>query len=67
MSYRPENQSIEDPAREIVEGIAGFHSAVEERIKSYEWASKHIDKLTLIAAELSSLKYKLLQLAEETW
>jgi hypothetical protein len=67
MSYRPENQSIEGPAMEIVEGIAGFQAAVEKRIECGEWASRHIDKLTLVAAELGSMKYRLLQLAEETW
>lgn len=67
MSYRPENQSIEGPAREIVEGIEGFHAAVGERIESGEWKSSHINDLSAVAAELAGMKFRLLQLAEETW
>ena len=67
MSYRPENQSIEDPAREIIESIDSFEDAVEERIKSGEWSPDHIDKLTVFAGELANMKYRLMQLAEKTW
>jgi hypothetical protein len=67
MSYRPENQSIEDPAREIIAGIESFENAVQERIKSGEWGTIHIDKLTAFAGELNNMKYRLMQLAENTW
>lgn len=67
MSYRPENQSIEGPAREILAGIEGFESALKERASSHEWPNSHIADLVHIAKELAPIKFSLIQLAEETW
>jgi hypothetical protein len=67
MSYRPDEQSIEDPARAIVRGITHFQEAVEERIKSDNWKSDHIANLTAFASEMTDMKYRLMQLAEENW
>lgn len=67
MSYRPESQSIEDPARALVKDIDAFCDAVDARVEDGKWREGHIDKLILIAGELTALKYKLLRLAKETW
>lgn len=67
MGYRPASQSIEDPARAIVASIKDFEQAVEDRIESGEWKSSHIDEIANMAADLSSLKRRLLHLARETW
>ncbi len=67
MSYRPPEQSIEDPAREVIAGMDKFIAAVEARIASGEWQKDHIADLTNAVYGITSLKYFLLQLAEETW
>ena len=67
MSYRPENQSIEGPAREIIESINGFQAAVVKRIEDGAWKTEHLDELSTLAGELGSLRYRLLRLAEGTW
>jgi hypothetical protein len=67
MSYRPENQSIEGPAREIIAGIEDFEAALKERASSNEWQNVHIAELVHVAKELAPIKFSLMQLAEETW
>lgn len=67
MSYRPDNQSIEGPATAIVAAIKAFEDAVEERAIDGDWKSSHLDEITDMAAELSSLKHKLRLLARENW
>ena len=67
MSYRPENQSIEDPCRAILSGIEDFECAVNERVGSGDWKNSHIAEIVDLAKELSFLKYRFMQLAEETW
>jgi hypothetical protein len=67
MSYRPDDQSIEGPAREIIEGIERFEAALKERAISNEWKNGHIAELVHVAKELAPIKFSLMQLAEETW
>ena len=66
MSYRDPEQSIEEPARCIVRGIDDFRSAVDARIEA-SWSPEHIKELVSLVSELTPIRYKLLQLAEETW
>jgi hypothetical protein len=67
MSYRPDDQSIEDPCRKIVAGINEFDSAVSKRIASREWNAEHIEKLCELRLRLMAFKNELELLAEETW
>ena len=67
MSYRPDNQSIETPARKIIEGIEEFESAVQERIRSGEWQQTHLADLCDMSIDLSRVKLALAMLAEHTW
>lgn len=67
MSYRPPEQGIEDPAREIITGIDKFCAAVTARIEDGAWGQDHIADLVSAAESMTNLKYFLLQLAEETW
>jgi len=67
MSYRAPEQSIEEPAIIVVEGIDTFNTAVDARIRSGNWSDKHIDKLTDVVEELSRLRLKLLRLARDNW
>jgi hypothetical protein len=67
MTYRPQNQSIEGPATTIVAAIKDFEDAVEERAMDGEWKSSHLDEIIDMAADLGSLKHRLIRLARETW
>lgn len=67
MSYRDPAQSIEDPARELISSIDSFCLAVDARVADESWREQHIDKLILLAGELTAMRLKLLRLARETW
>ena len=67
MSYRPDSQSVETPARKIIEGIEEFESAVMERIRSHDWKDSHIDELKKLNLQLQLLKMDLATLAEDNW
>jgi hypothetical protein len=67
MSYRPEYQSLERPARTILSGIKDFETSVQNRIEEGDFKNGHIAELVALGKELAVLKYTLLQLAEENW
>lgn len=67
MTYRPDNQALEEPIYMILEGMEKFNSATKERVKSGEWNSDHIDKLNRIRKNFIDLQVQLEILKEETW
>ncbi len=67
MSYRNPEQSIEEPARSLIGDIDNFSFAVDARIEAGDWKGEHLQELISLVSELIPLKYKLLQLAKETW
>ena len=68
MSYRDPEQSIETPARAILESIAQLRKAALSRIASGEWSNEHcLDLRAAMASIPSDLEAKLATLASETW
>ncbi len=65
--YRDPEQSIKEPVSLLIEGIDSFRSVVDARIEDGNWERTHIDELVLFISELTTLRYKLLRLTEETW
>jgi hypothetical protein len=68
MSYRPQEQSIEDPLRKIMEGIDEFSKAVRERINDRgEWDRDHIKEINDVRVKLYQIYPELSDLADNNW
>lgn len=68
MSYRPQEQSIEDPLRKIMEGIDEFSKAVRERINDRgEWDRDHIKEINDVRIKLYQIYPELVDLADNNW
>ena len=67
MSYRDPRQSLEEPIDMLVASIDCFRETAENRIRSGEWSTEHLDEVMERVMELTALRYKLLRLAQETW
>lgn len=67
MSYRPDEQSLEDPLGKILEGIEEYSRAVSERIRSGDWKDSHIEEITRMRADLQILEGRLAALRSDNW
>lgn len=68
MSYRPQEQSIEDPLRKIMEGIDEFSKAVKERIDDRgEFNRDHIKEINDVRVKLYQIYPELSDLADNNW
>ncbi len=61
MSYTPENQNIDDPGWQIIEGIRDFNEAVHNRVKDRNvgWEEDHLESISQLAADLTILSNRL--------
>lgn len=67
MSYRPENQALENPIDTILCGFKSFNTAVENRIESGEWKDSHIIELNELRKKFNDLQVDLEKLKRDTW
>lgn len=67
MGYRPDNQSLETPARKILDGIEEFEDAVTERAKHGEWKNEHLEEMFELVEQLKKSKMKLITVTKEQW
>ena len=67
LSYRPYDQSIENPLRSILKGIKEFDKAVDKRIEAGDWKEDHINEIDSLRNELISYKRRVAEMAEDNW
>lgn len=67
MSYRPENQSLDESIETIILGFALFQKAVKERHKSNDWKDDHLLELDKVSIKMIKIERKLRKLRRETW
>ena len=67
MSVRPDEQALEHPISQILNGIQDFDKAVTQRIHAGEWKKEHLDELCKLRSEMIDLRNKLEALKEDTW
>lgn len=67
MSYRPQEQSIEDPLRKILEGIVELDAAARKRAESRDWAEEHLEELDQLNIDLLRLRRRMIKMADEHW
>lgn len=67
MSYRAENQELETPIQNILDGIKIFNERVNKRIENGDWQPEHILKLNKIRKELFDIQIELEEVKRETW
>ena len=67
MSYRPTDQSIQEPCDKIIEGIDEFICNATNREDSGDWKDEHIDEIVDVSTELLKLRLKLKRLSRDNW
>lgn len=67
MGYRPEDQSLENPANKIIEGIDEFIVNSTNREDSGEWKDEHIDEIIELSSELIKLRSKMRRITKDNW
>lgn len=67
MSYRPDNQALEEPIDNLLKAVEFFQKQSQNRIESDDWSEEHIDQLVSLKKDLLDLQVRLLRLRSQTW
>ena len=68
MSYRPDDQSLDDRCTVAVAALEEIRKAIMKRLESSDWTKEHYEELCeLLLGSISPLQIKLAQLARKTW
>lgn len=62
MGYAQENEQLSPSIDKILEGMEEFNNAVNDRIKSGEWNSAHIQRLNELRKEFNDLQIEIYKL-----
>jgi len=70
MSYRPDNQALEEHIDKMLEGLRGFREAVHQRFQETggdRWSDEHLQEIGDLATELSAFEFRLAKVKSDTW
>jgi hypothetical protein len=67
MSYRPPEQALEEPCRDLVNDFDHFIKIANRRLASQEWSAEHENELVDLITRMTKLKLDLLRLSRRTW
>ena len=67
MSYRPDNQSVEDPCNTIIRGCEDLQAVISEREDADDWKDEHIAELQSLSDDMRALVRKVKKLRKDTW